>query len=138
MKAPMDISDIAPDGWQLATREKGRVTFRTAHGNMQTTLSTLATGNPASLADFEKICQHRLSVERTQDVTFTTLRGPTEEKHRFVFEFIGVVKPTGRMFSGLMIGLQRGIQTLYVESFGVDANEHLKAFHTWRQAIGAG
>jgi len=49
----MDISDIAPDGWQLAAREPERVIFRTVQGNAQATISVLSTGNPASLADFE-------------------------------------------------------------------------------------
>jgi hypothetical protein len=131
----MEIADIAPDGWQLVSREDERVVFRSAQVNAQATISVLLTGKPASFADFEKICQHRLSVERTQDVTFSTLRGPTDEKKRFVFEFIGVANPAIRLFSGLMICVATRIQTLYVESIGVDPTQHMMSFHSWRSAL---
>ena len=118
-----------PPGWTVASRTSDRTTLKNAEGTQMLTLSSLQFGVSPSFEDFKLLCHHRMEAERRDAPHIEIEEGePTQTANSFVLVYSGVDKDTGRMFSGQLLVLGTQLTTTYLESIGVDSDEHFESF----------
>jgi len=117
--------------WQEAEHSPELVAFQSPDSRQRVTASVLQLAKKVTPAEFESICRHRLDAEkRTSSDCVLHPESPRLQQARdgLVFFYSGINKKSGRVFSGYMRPVEDCVFTLYVESIGIAAAEHVKSF----------
>jgi hypothetical protein len=114
-------------GWRELQREAARVTFEREGQPERVTLSKLELAKTPTLAEFEKLCQHRLDAERSvlQGDDNLQISPPADDLTMF---FSGTESAAARLFSGFLFVSGQALITVYVEGVGVPPRQHLDSF----------
>ena len=110
-----------PDGWNETGREGERITFLSDDKLEHVTISYRHFPRNPSFAEFEALCEQRL----------TTERGALDDGFNLIF--FGGDRATARMFSGLLIVVVDTLLAIYVEGFDMEPARHQQSFMAFAQ-----
>ena len=123
-----------PDGWNETGREGERITFLSDDKLEHVTISYRHFPRNPSFAEFEALCEQRLTTERgALDDGFLEQRGPSQTDDGFNLIFFGGDRATARMFSGLLIVVVDTLLAIYVEGFDMEPARHQQSFMAFAQ-----
>jgi hypothetical protein len=126
----------APVGWKEISRTNDALTFRSADGKEQATISEMSFSPETTFENFKKICDKRMIAEKkVLSDGFVNPSEPFNNGNLFGMFFSGGDKKSGRVFSGYLSFAKNQLITVYVEGTGVSPENHLATFKTFASSL---
>jgi hypothetical protein len=118
-----------PQGWRVNKRNDEICILRSADNLQQATISLMRFKSSPDFDVFKALCEKRVTAEK-QDLGdgFIEAQTPATSQGVFNMSFSGVDKKKGRIFSGCLMLVKTELYTIYLESAGASAQQHLDSF----------
>jgi hypothetical protein len=120
---------LMPQGWRVKKRNDEICILCSADNLQQATVSLMRLKSSPDFDVFKALCDKRVAAEK-QDLGdgFIEAQAPATSQGVFNMSFSGADKKNGRIFSGCLMLAKTELYTIYLESAGVSAQQHLDSF----------
>lgn len=120
---------LLPRGWRVTEKGDEICTLRPDDDLQEATISLIRLKSSPDFDAFKILCEKRLAAEKlVLGSGFVEARPPAFSQGVFHMFFSGGNQENGHLFSGCVMLAKAELYTIYLESAGVSAQQHLDCF----------